>query len=915
MSEKSKKDSKDSKEIILKVAEIPSSAQSDIGVGIVRIDTRKMEELGIKEGDVVEIEGTKKTAAIALRAYPSDIGLSIIRMDGLMRRNAGTSIGEVVKVRKATYKEAKKVVIAPADKGVIMHIPNEYLKKLLQNRIVMKGNIIMPATRRSMRLFGDNRDDFFGFGLHEMRFIVVDTVPKGIVKISELTEVKALSKAVDVVEEEKATGVSYEDIGGLKPIIKKVREMIELPLKHPELFERLGVEPPKGVLLYGPPGTGKTLIAKAVANEAGAHFISINGPEITSKWYGESEKKIRDKFKEAEEHAPSIIFIDEIDAIAPKREEVLGEVERRIVAQLLANMDGLEKRGQVVVIGATNRPDALDPALRRPGRFDREIEVGVPSVEGRKEILQIKTRTMPLFHWDYDVAFEIASQKVDKAKSFNSYKRKIKTTFSDVPVDDVFEVLNAYHDYVLDAVREFVLSKYGKDLGDRKLEELIKSESMKSYLKDLHDREFPYIKEVEGSYAIIYVKDKLLELTKKLNKQQLKEKLEKLKEEHVNSIMHIFRLFMRNYDEIVKKSVDKMVEELAKKTHGFVGADLEALVKEAAMNTLRRVLEEFPREEEIPEEVLAKLKVTYDDFKQALKYVEPSAMREVLVEFPNVTWSDIGGLEEIKDELREVVEWPLKYPEAFHRLGIDPAKGILLYGLPGTGKTLLAKAVANEAGANFIYIKGPEILSKWVGESERKIREIFKKARQVAPSIIFIDEIDAIAPRRGLGIGNEVTDRVLTQLLTELDGMEKLDKVVIMAATNRPDILDTALMRAGRFDRHIYVPVPDKKTRKKILEVHTKKMPLAKNVKLDELAELTDGYVGADIANLCREAALLALREDINAKEVTLEHFKKAMEKIKPSVDKKTAERFKEKFEKARKNALKEEREQLGYVE
>ncbi len=904
---------KDQKEIILKVAEIPSSAQSDIGVGIVRIDTRKMEELGIKEGDVVEIEGAKKAPAIALRAYPSDIGLSIIRMDGLMRRNAGTSIGEVVKVRKATYKEAKKVVIAPADKGVILHIPNEYLKRLLQNRIVMKGNIIMPATRRSMRVFGDHRDDFFGFGLQDIKFIVVDTSPKGIVKISELTEIKALSKAVDVIEDEKSTGISYEDIGGLKPIIKKVREMIELPLKHPELFERLGVEPPKGILLYGPPGTGKTMIAKAVANEAGAHFISINGPEITSKWYGESERKIREKFKEAEEHAPSIIFIDEIDAIAPKREEVLGEVERRIVAQLLASMDGLEKRGQVVVIGATNRPDALDPALRRPGRFDREIEVGVPSIEGRKEILQIKTRSMPLFYWDYDVAFNVIKEKVDNGKAITAYKQKIKNAFNEENITSLFEIISAYEDYIKNEIRDFVRDKYSKEINEEKLEILLKNTAYKSYLENLIERGFPYLQEIEGSIVVNYDKEKLVEITEKLGYRRLLSLLKKMKKEHVSSIFQILRLFMKHYDEIVKKSVDVMIEDLAKKTHGFVGADLEALVKEAAMNTLRRVLDEVPREDEIPEEVLAKLLVTYQDFEQALKYVEPSAMREVLVEFPNVTWEDVGGLDDIKNELREVVEWPLKHPEAFKRMGIEPAKGILLYGLPGTGKTLLAKAVANESGANFIYIKGPEILSKWVGESERKIREIFKKARQVAPSIVFIDEIDAIAPRRGLGIGSEVTDRVLTQLLTELDGMEKLDKVVVMAATNRPDILDSALMRAGRFDRHIYVPVPDKETRKKILEVHTRNMPLS-DVSIEELAELTDGYVGADLANLCREAALLALRENINAKEVTMDHFKKAMEKIKPSVDKKTAERFKERFEKARKNALKDESEQLGYV-
>ncbi len=749
------------KEIRLKVGEIPSSAQSDIGIGIVRIDLRRLAEIGVKEGQPVEIEGKRKTAAIALRSYPSDAGLDIIRMDGYTRRNAGVSVSETVVVRKAEIKEAKKVVLAPAQKGVVVHIPGEHMKRVLLGRVMVKGDIILPAPRRRGHPYradfftGFGIDELFALGFGEVLFRVVKTEPAGIVMITENTRVEVLSQSVEVAEEKGAVPVvTYEDIGGLKEAVRKVREMIELPLKHPELFERLGIEPPKGVLLYGPPGTGKTLLAKAVANESGAYFISINGPEITSKWYGESEKKIRDIFKEAEENAPSIIFVDEIDAIAPKREDVTGEVERRIVAQLLACMDGLKSRGQVIVIGATNRPDALDPALRRPGRFDREIEIGVPDRNGRLEILQIHTRNMPL-------------------------------------ADDV----------------------------------------------DL--------------------------------------------------------------------------EKIADITHGYVGADLAALVKEAAMSALRRVLPEINLDEdELPPEVLEKLQVTMEDFKNALMVVEPSAMREVMIEVPKVRWDDIGGLERQKQQLREMVEWPLKHPEAFKRMGIKPPKGVLLYGPPGTGKTLLAKAVANESEANFIYIKGPEIFSKWVGESEKRIREIFRKARQVAPSIIFVDEIDAIASKRSFTTENEVMGRVVTQLLAEMDGLEGLGGVIIIGATNRPEVLDPALMRPGRFDRHIYVPPPDQKARLEILKVHTRNMPLADDVDLEKIAERTENYTGADIEALCREAALIALREKINAKKVCMKHFEEAMNVIKPSLTKNDIESFKRKIER-----IKELRkpEELGY--
>ena len=535
---------------------------------------------------------------------------------------------------------------------------------------------------------------------------------------------------VDVSNIEGVTNlvdVSYEDIGGLKDEVKKVREMIEIPLKRPELFDKLGIAPPKGVLMHGPPGTGKTLLAKAVASESDAHFIAINGPEIMSKYVGGSEENLREYFEEAEENAPSIIFIDELDAIAPKREDTQGETERRTVAQLLTLMDGLKSRGQVVVIGATNRPDSLDQALRRPGRFDREIEIGVPDSEEREEILEIHTRNMPL-------------------------------------AEDV----------------------------------------------DLH--------------------------------------------------------------------------KLASTTHGFVGADLESLCKEAAMRVVRRIIPEIKNDEEIPEEVLKKIVVTNDDFKSALKEIQPSALREVLVQVPNVKWDDVGGLDDVKQELKEAVEWPLKHPEKFEKFGVRPPKGTLLYGVPGTGKTLLAKAVASESEANFISIKGPELLSKWVGESEQGVREVFRKAKQTAPTVIFFDEIDSIASTRSANDSDSgVTKRVVNQLLTEMDGLEELEDVAIIAATNRPDILDAGLMRPGRFDRHIKVDLPNEDARLSIFKVHTEDMPLADDVSLEKLAKQTDGYVGADIEAVCREAAMLTLRNNLDAENVPYKYFKEALEKVKPS--------------------------------
>jgi transitional endoplasmic reticulum ATPase len=694
-------------EIELKVLEV---RQHEAGRGRVRIDEDAMEALGISAGDVVEIEGKRKTVAVAWPGYAEDKGKGVIRMDGWTRKNAGVSIGDKVKVRRAEVKPATFVRLAPVsmtlavDENFIA-----YVKKRLLDRPIIEGDVIQIPV--------------LGQVIH---FTVTNIKPKGVVVVTDKTQLKILERPVDTG---KIPRVTYDDIGDLEEAKQKIREMVELPLRHPELFKRLGIDPPKGILLYGPPGTGKTLLAKAVANETDAYFIAINGPEIMSKFYGESEQRLREIFEEAKEHAPAIIFIDEIDAIAPKREEVTGEVEKRVVAQLLALMDGLEARGDVIVIGATNRPNAVDPALRRPGRFDREIEIGIPDKRGRLEILKVHTRSMPL-----------------------------------------------------------------------------------------------------------------------------------------------------------AKDVD--LEKLAEITHGYVGADIAALCREAAMKALRRVLPKIDLErEEIPVEVLETIEVTMEDFMNAYREITPSALREIEVEVPTVRWTDIGGLEEVKQQLREAVEWPLKYPDSFRRLGIDPPKGILLYGPPGTGKTLLAKAVATESEANFVSIKGPEVFSKWVGESERAVRELFRKARQVAPSIIFIDEIDALAPMRGLvSTDSGVTERVVSQLLTEIDGLERLEGVVVIAATNRPDIIDPALLRPGRFDRLIYVPPPDEKARLEILKVHTRNMPLAEDVDLLEIAKKTEGYTGADIEVLVREAGLLALRENINIDKVYARHFEEALKKVKPSL-------------------------------
>ena len=822
-------------EIKLRVAE---ALKRDVGRGIVRFDRKYQRQLGVEPGDIVELVGERTTAAIVANPHPDDRELDIIRMDGYIRRNAGVSIGDYVTVRRAEVQEAKKVVLAPAQKGVFIQIPGDLVKQNLLGRPVVKGDLLVASNRNETYYGGSPFDDLLrglfeamplGFG--ELKFVVVNTVPKGIVQITYNTEVEVLPQAVEV-REESIPEVTYEDIGGLSDAIQKIREMVELPLKHPELFERLGIEPPKGVLLYGPPGTGKTLLAKAVANEANAHFIAINGPEIMSKYYGESEERLREVFKEAEENAPAIIFIDEIDSIAPKREETHGEVEKRVVSQLLTLMDGLKSRGKVIVIGATNRPDAIDPALRRPGRFDREIEVGVPDKQGRKEILQIHTRGMPL-EPDYDKATVLRILREMKSKG----------TFDAKKLDALIERVEKARD----------------------------EEEVKKALKS------------EGEI----------------------------------------------YAEVRNRLIDKMLEEIADKTHGFVGADLAALAREAAMVVLRRLINEgkiSPEQEKIPPEVLQELRVRKEDFYEALKMVEPSALREVLLEVPNVRWEDIGGLEDVKQELREAVEWPLKYPKAFERLGIEPPRGILLYGPPGTGKTLLAKAVANESEANFIGIRGPEVLSKWVGESEKRIREIFRKARQAAPTVIFIDEIDAIAPARGAE-GDRVTDRLINQLLTEMDGIERNSGVVVIAATNRPDILDPALLRPGRFDRLLLVPAPDEKARLEILKVHTRRVPLAKDVNLEELAKRTESYSGADLEALVREAALIAMRrvmrelprelveseseEFLERLKVSRRDFEEALKKVKPSITPYMMEYYKN-FEEGRKKR-EEERGGVDY--
>ncbi len=738
MPENSKKN-----EIELKVA---GANQQDFGKGVARISTDSMQELGLSRGDIIEIEGGDKTAGIAVEGYSQDEGLDILRIDGLMRSNAGTSIGDNVKIRKVEAKEAKRVTIGPASDNLRLRGSGQSLKQVLGGRPLTTGDVLSTTIRRSKSPFGSDlmSESFFqdfldssSFGLGEIRLQVLNTSPGGVVKVTNRTEIELKPEYEEVQEGEQYVGVTYEDIGGLDDVLQRIREMVELPLKNPELFDRLGIDPPKGVLLHGPPGTGKTLLAKAVANETDAHFTSINGPEIMSKYYGESEQQLREIFEEASENSPAIIFIDELDSLGVKREEASGEVERRVVAQLLALMDGLKPRENVVVIAATNRVDAVDEALRRPGRFDREILVGVPDTEGRKEIFMIHTRGMPL------------SENLD-------------------------------------------------------------------------------------------------------------------------------------------------LDEFIELTYGFTGSDIEALARESAMNALRRLLPEIDlQEESIPSEVLENLEVTRDDMFEAYKGIEPSALREVLADVPQVNWNDVGGLEEIKQTMSEIIELPLKNPDSFRRIGIDPPRGVLLYGPPGTGKTLMAKAIASESNANFITAKGSDLLSKWYGESEQRIAEVFDKAKQVSPAIIFLDELDALAPERGGGAGEpRATERIVNQLLSELDGLEELKGVVVVGATNRPDMIDSALLRPGRFDELIHVPVPDREARLKIFDVHTDEMSLEPGINLEKLADLTDNFTGADISAVCKKAGRLALREDVDSQFVRMDHFLAAIDDTPASVTSNARKRY-----------------------
>lgn len=707
------------KVLTLKVKE---ALPKDVDRAIVRIDPEDMKTLGLEVGEIIEIEGKRKTPARVMPCYVEDRGKGIIQMDGISRENAQIGLDEKIKISKIDYLPANKVTLSPLTVSTLIQRDTKYIGSLIEGLPIITGD------RVRARLFGSRSCDFK----------VLDTIPEGVVLISSTTLIRMETKGLG---EGRETKVSYEDIGGLGPQVQRIREMIELPLRYPQIFERLGVDAPKGVFLYGPPGTGKTLIARAVANETDAYFTHVSGPEIMGKFYGESEARIRSVFEDAQKHSPAIIFIDEIDAIAPKREDMGGEkqVERRVVAQLLALMDGLKSRGQIIVIGATNIPNTIDPALRRPGRFDREISIPVPDKNGRLEILQIYTRGMPL------------SNDVD-------------------------------------------------------------------------------------------------------------------------------------------------LERLAGITHGFVGADLEALARESAMSSLRKILPKIDYEmSDIPYETLLELKITMDNFLEAMKEVEPSAIREVFVEVPDVRWEDVGGLEDIKQGLKEAIEWPLKYADIFKMAGTNPPKGIMRYGKPGTGKTLLAKAVANESGVNFISVKGPSLMSKYIGESERAIREVFKKAKQVSPAILFFDEIESLVPVRGKEDSTHVTERVISQFLTEMDGIEELKGVVILGATNRLDLIDPAIMRSGRFDLLFESSEPNEKTREEIFRIHTKNKPLDEDVDLKDLARETKGRVGSDIEFICNRASMLAIREYIEGQKtaelasvclksefrISIRHFKKAIELLK----------------------------------
>jgi transitional endoplasmic reticulum ATPase len=724
----------------------------DSGKGIARIDQATVQKLQISVGDVVLLEGKKTTVARVWRAERPDWGKQIIRIDGTTRQNAGVGMGELLTIVKTETAVAEKVVLAPAEgeKIKLSGPAGNLIKRQIIKRPIVKGDVIPIFSSTTHPILSQT-----GSG-QTIHLIAVEVEPEGAVVIKEQTEIEILEKPADGYDTVVYTGVCYEDLGGLSDQIQRLREMIELPLKHPEVFNKLGINPPLGVLMHGAPGTGKTMIAKALANESGANFYSIAGPEIISKHYGESEQKIREIFEEASSNAPSILFFDELDAIASKRAETTGELERRVVAQLLTMMDGVKERGQVMVIGATNRVDSIDPALRRPGRFDREIEIGVPDRDDRLEILQIHTRSMPL-------------------------------------------------------------------------------------------------------------------------------------DENVN------------------------LEGIADLTHGFVGADLAALCRESGMKALQRYTPRFNLEQEIPQEVLDEIIITGSDFNDALNEVEPSAMREVIVEVPTVLWNDVGGLKKSRQEILETIEWPLSHPERFRDMGIQPPKGVLLYGPPGTGKTLIAKAVATETNANFISIRGSQLLSKWMGESEKAIREVFKKARQVAPCVVFFDELDAIAPTRGTDGSSKAMERVVNQLLIELDGLEVLKDVVVVAATNRPDLIDPALIRSGRFDRAVFIGPPSRNGREEVLKIHTRHIPISEDVDLGEIADATEGYVGADLEAICREAVLLAMRSDFNTNCVQMEHFRTALKKVRPALTENIREYYQQLETQFKGGVKKEQKSYIGY--
>jgi CDC48 subfamily AAA family ATPase len=943
-----------------KVAE---SFQNDIGRGIIRIDSKAKKELGVATGDIVRLSGKKAALAIVWQAHPEDEGLEMIRMDGILRQNAGVGLGDRVKVEPVQAKEAKKVVLAPRE--LVRFSPgfDQYVKKRLVGKPVLKGNLLPVG------IFGTS-----------VPLIVSQVFPQGPVIIGEKTELRIVPEPVKDLE--AIPNVTYDDVGGLKDAIQKLREMVELPLRHPEIFERLGIDPPKGVLLYGPPGTGKTLMAKAVANESDANFHYIGGPEVVSKFVGESEERLRKIFQEAQENAPSIIFIDELDAIAPKRSEVLGEVEKRLVSQLLTLLDGLKARGEVIIIGATNREDSIDPALRRPGRFDREIEIGVPDVKGRLEILHIHVRNMPIGHYEPEAAaktiYSFFSQLTEVKNGKSELSSRINSaTNSEMSVLD--ENIRKVEMELRKAEEEREQLTTNLKNAEKKLSELNKSALKKD--EDIISKLKRFISEAPGARIELErdIRDKTTSLK---SLEQRKEKLEKTKKELIlktkeleevaklafpkaektistlisaleksliqlehkrrnamsakeveietkidlgvlppfvnrSLLMDIAKdletennnaslviqmalemtremdvfgkklLFDEDFanlnKEISTASTNYLINELAGITHGYTGADLSLLAKEAAIKALRRVLPEIDlRQDFIAPEILDKLKVTRDDFFNGLREIMPSALREVFVERPTTRWDEIGGLESVKIELREAVELPLKSPELFERMGVRPLKGILLYGPPGTGKTLLAKAVAHETEANFIAISGAQVLSKYVGESEKAMREIFKKARMAAPCILFVDEIDAIAPFRSGsgGEGTRVTERLVDTFLTEIDGLKSLKNVVVIGATNRPDILDSALLRAGRFDRIIEISRPDEAARLAIMKIHTAKMPLDSDVSLSEIARLADGYTGADMENVVREAGMSAIRE--GAKKVKAKHFQAALKQVMP---------------------------------